>query len=154
MCGADIATIQGLALSWPMSSFEITQPFGPSNVILEPPFGPYKHFQTGVDMAAALGTPVMAAADGLIVAVGHTSSGYGNYVVIAHGGGIATLYGHLLQTNASVGDRVVRGQVIGLEGSTGFSTGPTIDLSYGSATIRDGSGTLSDATCAIGVGVP
>jgi len=117
-------TIQGLALSWPMSSFAISQPFGPSNVILEPPFGPYKHFHTGVDMAAPLGSPVMAAADGLVVAVGHTASGYGNYVVIAHGGGIATLYGHLLQTNATVGDRVVRGQVIGLEGSTGFSTGP------------------------------
>ena len=119
-------TIQGLALSWPMASFEITQPFGPSNVVLEPPFGPYKHFHTGVDMAAPLGTPVMAAADGLVVAVGHTNVGYGNYVVIAHGGGIATLYGHLLQTNASVGDRVVRGQVIGLEGSTGFSTGPHV----------------------------
>jgi len=119
-------TIQGLALSWPMASFEITQPFGPSNVLLEPPYGPYKHFHTGVDMAAPLGTPVMAAADGLVVAVGHTATGYGNYVVIAHGGGIATLYGHLLQTNASVGDRVVRGQVIGLEGSTGFSTGPHV----------------------------
>ncbi|HEY0830019.1 MAG TPA: peptidoglycan DD-metalloendopeptidase family protein [Candidatus Dormibacteraeota bacterium] len=119
-------TIQGLALSWPMASFTITQPFGPSNVLLEPPYGPYKHFHTGVDIAAPLGTPVMAAADGLVVAVGHTSTGYGNYVVIAHGGGIATLYGHLLQTNASVGDRVVRGQVIGLEGSTGFSTGPHV----------------------------
>src|SRR5207302_1617639 len=89
-------------------------------ITLEPPFGPYRHFHTGVDIAAALGTPVMAAADGVVVAVGHTTVGYGVYVVIAHGGGIATLYGHLLQTNATVGDRVVRGQVIGLEGSTGL----------------------------------
>jgi murein DD-endopeptidase MepM/ murein hydrolase activator NlpD len=117
-------TIQGLALSWPMVAFQITQPFGPSTVTLEPPYGPYKHFHTGVDLAAALGTPVMAAAGGIVVAVGHTSTGYGNYVVIAHGGGIATLYGHLLQTNANIGDPVVRGQVIGVEGSTGFSTGP------------------------------
>ena len=119
-------TIAGLALSWPMVSFEITQPFGPSNVALEPPFGPYKHFHTGVDLAAPLGTPVMAAAEGVVVAVGHTTTGYGNFVIIAHGGGIDTLYGHLLQTNAKVGDHVVRGQLIGLEGSTGFSTGPHV----------------------------
>jgi murein DD-endopeptidase MepM/ murein hydrolase activator NlpD len=119
-------TIAGLALSWPMAHFAITQAFGPSNVVLEPPFGPYKHFHTGIDLAAPLGTPVMAAADGLVVAVGHSSIGYGNYVVIAHGAGIATLYGHLLQTNANVGDRVGRGQLIGLEGSSGLSTGPHV----------------------------
>jgi murein DD-endopeptidase MepM/ murein hydrolase activator NlpD len=118
--------IQGLALSWPMVSFTITQPFGPSSVTLEPPYGPYKHFHTGIDIAAPLGTPVMAAADGLVVAVGHGTSGYGNFVVVDHGAAIETLYGHLLQTNARVGDRVVRGQVIGLEGSTGFSTGPHV----------------------------
>ena len=119
-------TIQGLALSWPMESFTITQPFGPTSVLLEPPFGPYKHFHTGIDIAAPLGTPVMAAADGIVVAVGHSNFGYGNFVVIAHGGGVETLYGHLLQTDVNLGDRVVRGQVIGLEGSTGFSTGPHV----------------------------
>ncbi len=119
-------TIAGLALSWPMAHFTITPAFGPSNVVLEPPFGPYKHFHTGIDLAAPLGTPVMAAADGLVVAVGHSSIGYGNYVVIAHGATIATLYGHLLLTNANVGDRVGRGQLIGLEGSTGLSTGPHV----------------------------
>ena len=118
--------IQGLSLSWPMVSFTITQPFGPTNVALEPPLGPYRHFHTGIDIAAPLGTAVMAAADGLVVAVGHTATGYGNYVVIAHGAGVETLYGHLLQTNVNVGDRVVRGQLIGLEGSTGFSTGPHV----------------------------
>jgi len=116
--------IAGLHLSWPMSAFTITQPFGPTNVLLEPPFGPYRHFHTGIDMAADLGAPVMAAADGLVVAVGHTASGYGNYVVIAHGRGIETLYGHMLSTSVNVGDVVKSGQVIGLEGSTGFSTGP------------------------------
>ncbi|HYL07222.1 MAG TPA: peptidoglycan DD-metalloendopeptidase family protein [Candidatus Udaeobacter sp.] len=116
--------IAGLTLAWPMAHFTITQPFGPSAVTLEPPLGPYPHFHTGVDMAAPLGTPVMAAGDGIVVAVGHTSVGYGNYVIVAHGGGIDTLYGHLLQTMVNSGDRVVRGQLVGLEGSTGFSTGP------------------------------
>ncbi|HEX2646364.1 MAG TPA: M23 family metallopeptidase, partial [Candidatus Dormibacteraeota bacterium] len=118
--------IAGLHLSWPMASFTITQPFGPTNVLLEPPYGPYKHFHTGIDLAAALGTPVMSAAAGLVIAVGHAATGYGNYVVVAHGGGIATLYGHLLSTSVIVGDVVKGGQVIGLEGSTGFSTGPHV----------------------------
>jgi len=119
-------TIAGLHLSWPMVSFQITQPFGPTNFYLEPPLGHYKHFHTGVDLAARLGTPVMAAADGVVVAVGDDAIGYGNYVVIAHGGGIETLYGHLLTTNVTVGQKVGRGHVIGLEGSTGFSTGPHV----------------------------
>lgn len=119
-------TLNGLHLWWPMKGFQITQAFGPSDVALEPPFGPYRHFHYGVDIAAPLGTPVTAAADGVVVAVGHTRVGYGNYVVIGHGGGIATLYGHLLDTTVKVGDVVVRGQPIGHEGSTGLSTGPHV----------------------------
>lgn len=117
-------TIAGLTLWWPMSGFQISQPYGPTSFVLEPPLGSYAHFHTGVDMAAPLGTPVTAAADGVVVAVGHTSVGYGNFVIIAHGGGIATLYGHLLATQVAVGDQVLRGQQIGREGSTGYSTGP------------------------------
>ncbi len=115
--------IDGLTLSWPMAHFKITQPFGPTSLVLEPPLGPYRHFHTGIDLAAPLGTPVSTAGDGLVVAVGHLSFGYGNYVIVAHGGGIATLYGHLLQAAVKEGDRVSRGQVVGFEGSTGYSTG-------------------------------
>jgi len=119
-------TINGLRLSWPLAQFQITQPFGPSDVALEPPLGPYRHFHYGVDCAAPLGTSVMAAADGAVVAVGHSAVGYGNYVAIGHGGGITTLYGHLLDTTVRVGDSVARGQQIGHEGSTGLSTGPHV----------------------------
>jgi murein DD-endopeptidase MepM/ murein hydrolase activator NlpD len=101
----------------------VTQRFGPTDFFMEPPLGPYRHFHAGVDMAAPFGTTVMSAADGVVVAVGHTRVGYGNYVVVAHGGGIMTLYGHLLETNVEVGDKVLRGQRVGLEGSTGWSTG-------------------------------
>jgi murein DD-endopeptidase MepM/ murein hydrolase activator NlpD len=118
------STLQGLTLAWPMTGARITQPFGPSSLILEPPYGPYPHFHTGIDLAAPFGTKVMAAAFGVVVAVANTRVGYGNYVIVAHGGGIMTLYAHLLQTDVKVGDRVVRGQRIGLEGSSGLSTGP------------------------------
>jgi murein DD-endopeptidase MepM/ murein hydrolase activator NlpD len=117
-------TLAGLTISWPIFGATITQPFGPTSFVLEPPRGIYPHFHTGVDLAAVIGTPVVAAADGIVVAVGHSGIGYGNYVVIAHGGGIMTLYGHLLETDVLVGQKVARGERIGREGSTGWSTGP------------------------------
>ena len=113
-----------LVLSWPMIGARITQPFGPSDVVLEPRLGVYPHFHTGVDLAAPLGTPVLSAAEGVVVSVAHTHVGYGNYVMVAHGGGVITLYAHLLETDVNVGDKVTRGKRIGLEGSTGLSTGP------------------------------
>ena len=115
--------IAGLTLSWPMAGARVTQLFGPTDFLLEPPLGPYPHFHAGLDMAAPFGTTVMSAADGVVVAVGHNRVGYGNYVVVAHGGGIMTLYAHLLETNVEVGNKVLRGQRVGLEGSTGWSTG-------------------------------
>jgi murein DD-endopeptidase MepM/ murein hydrolase activator NlpD len=117
-------TLPGLILSWPIAGARITQPFGPSDLYLEPPLGGYPHFHTGIDLAAPFGAPVTAAADGVVVAVNHTSVGYGNYVIVAHGGGIMTLYAHLLDTNVKVADLVSRGQRVGREGSSGLSTGP------------------------------
>jgi murein DD-endopeptidase MepM/ murein hydrolase activator NlpD len=119
-------TLSGLTLSWPIAGARITQAFGPSDLVLEPPLGPYPHFHTGIDLAAPLGTPVTAAADGVVVASMHTNIGYGNYVIIAHGAGIMTLYAHLLETDVTTGDRVTRGKQIGLEGSSGLSTGPHV----------------------------
>lgn len=119
-------TLAGLRLSWPIAGARITQPFGPSDLVLEPPLGPYPHFHTGLDLAAASGTPVTAAADGVVVAAMNTPVGYGNYVIIAHGAGVMTLYGHLLEVDVKTGDRVTRGKRIGLEGSSGLSTGPHV----------------------------
>lgn len=113
-----------LSYVWPLPSATMTQGFGPTSLTSEPPFAGYAHFHTGIDLAAPEGSPVLAAADGVVAAVASGTSGYGSYVVLAHGQGIATLYGHLDAVLVKVGDRVARGQPIGLEGSTGNSTGP------------------------------
>ncbi|TMD27428.1 MAG: M23 family metallopeptidase [Chloroflexi bacterium] len=109
---------------WPEPNSQISQPFGPSTYWFEPPYGSYPHFHTGIDLVAPFGSPVFAADDGVVALVGATSTGYGNYVVIAHAGGFDTLYGHLSTALVSVGQVVTQGTPVGLEGSTGNSTGP------------------------------
>jgi murein DD-endopeptidase MepM/ murein hydrolase activator NlpD len=109
---------------WPEPKAVISQGFGPSKLVLEPPYGGYPHFHTGIDLVEPFASPVYAADDGIIALVGTSSSGYGRYVVIAHSGGLDTLYGHLSTALVKVGQLVVQGQTIGLEGSTGNSTGP------------------------------
>jgi murein DD-endopeptidase MepM/ murein hydrolase activator NlpD len=108
---------------WPEPTAEISQRFGPSTYWFEPPYGAYPHFHTGIDLVAPFGSQVLAADDGVVALVGSSSSGYGNYVVLAHSGGLDTLYGHLATSLVTVGQKVVQGQPVGLEGSTGNSTG-------------------------------
>ena len=109
---------------WPEPNAQISQGFGPTTLWFEPPYGIYPHFHTGIDMVAPFGSPVYAADDGVVALVGSSSSGYGNYVVIAHAGGFDTLYGHLSSILVKSGQRVTQGTPVGLEGSTGNSTGP------------------------------
>lgn len=79
---------------------------------------------TGIDFTAATGTPIYATGDGTVRESGYDNGGYGNHVVINHGYGYRSLYGHMKKTKVRVGDRVKRGEVIGWVGSTGKSTGP------------------------------
>lgn len=111
-------------LIWPEPGSVISQPFGPTDLVLEPSYGGYAHFHTGIDLAAPELTLVLAADDGVVALVGSTQSGYGNYVVLGHRAGVVSLYGHLKQALVKAGDAVTQGQPIGLEGSTGNSTGP------------------------------
>ena len=81
-------------------------------------------FHAGLDFAAPSGTPIYATADGTVTEAGYNAGGYGNCVVINHGYGYETLYGHMYRVKAKRGQRVKRGEVIGYVGSTGKSTGP------------------------------
>jgi murein DD-endopeptidase MepM/ murein hydrolase activator NlpD len=78
----------------------------------------------GLDFSAPQGTPIYATADGVVTTAGNTANGYGNHVVIDHGYGYETLYGHMVRVKASRGQHVKRGDLIGYVGSTGKSTGP------------------------------
>lgn len=125
----------GLTFHAPVAGY-VSQPFGPTSFSLEPPItyngSFYPHFHTGLDIAAPMDTPVHAAAGGVVLlatssvdVTGHLA-GYGNYVVIGHSGGFMTLYGHLDRLLVSPGQYVRAGDVIGLLGSTGWSTGPHV----------------------------
>jgi murein DD-endopeptidase MepM/ murein hydrolase activator NlpD len=79
---------------------------------------------TGIDFTAAIGTPIYAAGDGVVTTADAMGRGYGNHVVINHGYGYQTLYGHMSRIKARRGQSVKRGEVIGFVGNTGTSTAP------------------------------
>lgn len=107
-----------LPLDRPVDSFRYTSSFGTR---LDP-FRGNTSFHPGIDLAAPVGTPVHATAEARVTRAAF-ASGYGKLVVLDHGGGIETRYGHLSQIAVKVGQRVHRGDVIGRVGSTGRSTG-------------------------------
>ncbi|HEY8677704.1 MAG TPA: peptidoglycan DD-metalloendopeptidase family protein [Candidatus Dormibacteraeota bacterium] len=117
-------------LLWPIPHATITQGFGPSAYDFEPPYAGFAHFHTGIDLADPMGTPLFATADGLVVEARAMTDadgnpvGYGNFVLLQHAAGMNSLYGHLLAMLVKPGDVVTRGQLIGLVGSSGNSTGP------------------------------
>jgi murein DD-endopeptidase MepM/ murein hydrolase activator NlpD len=106
-------------LLWPVDGAPLTQGVGAR---IHPVYG-YKSCHTGIDLGASTGTPIRAAASGVVLS---TSSGgaYGNLTLIDHGDGLTTFYAHQTAFAVSQGQRVSRGQVIGYVGSTGWVTGP------------------------------
>ncbi|HEX9467036.1 MAG TPA: peptidoglycan DD-metalloendopeptidase family protein [Acidimicrobiia bacterium] len=96
----------------------ITSPFGNRS----DPLTGATTFHSGVDFGAPCGTPIKAAGDGVVFSAG-PNGGYGNATIITHGGGLATLYGHQSSIKVTQGESVKSGEVIGLVGSTGRSTG-------------------------------
>jgi murein DD-endopeptidase MepM/ murein hydrolase activator NlpD len=116
------ASPTGTRFGWPIQGAVLTQGFGPSDLWLEPAMFGFPHFHTGLDLASGR-TRISAAADGVVAVAGYGTTGYGNYVIIVHGGGLVTLYGHLSAITVTVGQKVTQGQQIGVEGTTGASTG-------------------------------
>lgn len=87
------------------------------------PLAGTSRFHSGIDLAAAAGTPIAAVADGVVTRVG-PRGGYGNALEIDHGGGLSTLYAHASALAVKSGKTVQRGEIVGQVGSTGRSTGP------------------------------
>lgn len=107
------------SLIWPTDSTYITSNFGNRDA---PTAGASTNHQ-GLDIGAAAGTPIYAAASGTIE-VATSNNSYGNYVMVNHGSGTTTVYAHMESMTVSSGQYVTQGQIIGYVGSTGITTGP------------------------------
>lgn len=120
----DLSSIPGFGsgvLGYPVKSPHKTQGYGKTK------FTKWYTFHNGVDFADAVGTPVLAAEDGEVVAMGDEGKyAYGKWIAIKHNNGLTTLYGHLSKQSVKKGEDVDRGEKIGLMGSTGYSTGPHV----------------------------
>lgn len=92
-----------------------------------------RRFHEGIDIGAGMGTDVLATDDGEVIFAG-SYGGYGNTIIVSHGGGISTQYSHLSKILVGVGKKVLKGDKIGLVGSTGWSTGPHLHFGV----IKDG----------------
>lgn len=112
------------------SKGSVTQDYGATKFAQ---YGYRGKWHNGIDIAASVGTPVLAAESGVVVAVGNQDAycykgAYGKFIVIKHQNNLATLYSHLSRQITQKGDTVTRGQVIGYSGKTGYATGPHLHL--------------------------
>ncbi len=119
------------ALAWPIANPYITQFFGatPSSTHL---YASGEH--SGVDFRAAVGTPILASANGTVAGIGDTDTAcprasFGKWIFIKHDNNLAMVYAHMSQINVKTGDKITQGQVIGLSGNTGHSTAPHLHIS-------------------------
>lgn len=107
-------------LAWPLTGpMKVTSPYGER---MHPIIGE-EAFHRGIDLNAHYGSPILAPADGVVLYITRKTA-YGNMVVLLHGEGIATVYGHLWKFAVQPYERVQKGQLLGYTGNTGFSTGP------------------------------
>jgi murein DD-endopeptidase MepM/ murein hydrolase activator NlpD len=116
--GSDWTQVADAPSLWPVEGV-VTSSFGER----EDPFNGEGAFHAGLDISAPSGTVVRATGDGLVDAAAMTN-GYGREVIVDHGHGVRTVYGHLSGMIVLAGQHVLRGQIIGYVGRTGRSTGP------------------------------
>ena len=119
------ASAPGVAFVKPLAHSWVSQEFGCTSFSFEPVdlACPGHHWHSGIDLAAARGTPVLATLPGIATVI-LSATGYGLHVIIDHGGGLSSLYGHLDTVTVTTGAYVVGGEVIGTVGSSGNATGP------------------------------
>jgi len=107
----------------PIAGAKIIQKFGPTSFAIEPSFGGYLHFHTGIDLLAGYGTPMVAAAGGRVTAVGPAFN-FGIRVEVTDSFGLVEIYAHMSQVAVAIGQEVQQGVRVGYVGSTGLSIGP------------------------------
>ncbi len=118
--GEKLASIPAIQ---PVSNRDLDRIASGFGMRIDPVYGTPK-MHKGLDFTSPQGTPIYATADGTIAEAGFSADGYGNHVVINHGYGYQTLYGHMVRIKVKSRQRVKRGEIIGWVGSTGKSTGP------------------------------
>ncbi len=146
-----VPSIRPGILSWPLSvTGRVTQAYGCINTSFairnypDCPGGQKGGFHNGYDIAAPYGTPLLAADDGVVVAVGSAPRAYGIWLVIEHPNGLTTAYTHMSVRKLAVGQVVKRGTVVGEMGSTGLSTGSHLHfMVYAPKTFRVTPSTIS-----------
>jgi LysM repeat protein len=111
----------------PIAGAPIIQKFGPTSFALEPSYDGYLHFHTGVDILAPYGTPIAAAAGGVVTAVGPAGD-FGIRVQVTDSYGLVEIYAHMSEVSVAVGQLVQQGDKVGLVGSTGLSIGSHLHL--------------------------
>lgn len=111
----------------PIPGASIIQQFGPTSFELEPAYDGYPHFHTGVDILATYGTPIAAAAGGLVTAVGPAFD-FGIRVEVTDSYGLVEIYAHMSEVSVAIGQLVQQGDQVGLVGSTGLSIGSHLHL--------------------------
>ena len=107
----------------PVANKELTRIASGFGVRIDPVYKTIK-MHKGLDFAAPQGTPIYATANGVVTKAEYNPTGFGNHIIIDHGNGYETLYGHMVKSKAVLGTQVLRGELIGWVGSTGKSTGP------------------------------
>ena len=116
-------------LLWPLSTIRVTQYFGNTAFSAQHSQVYNGHGHSGVDFAASVGTPILAADPGVVLGTGNTdltcpNASYGKWVLVRHNNGLTTLYGHLSVISSVAGQSVAAHQVLGYSGMTGYATGP------------------------------
>jgi murein DD-endopeptidase MepM/ murein hydrolase activator NlpD len=129
-------------LAWPLTAVKITQYFGNTPFATQNPQVYRGMGHNGIDFGAPIGTPIKSASGGVVYGTGNTDTScygvsYGKWVLIKHDNGLATLYAHLSLIKVSAGDIINSGDVIGLSGNTGYSTGPHLHFTvYAAAAVH------------------